>query len=228
MQSTRRGFFSTLAGALLGGAVVGPKLLQAAPVELWQAAPNLPITPVVNQYVPLEAFTAEVLRIMNEELKWLRLKQTAVFHVEGRPGYTAMTRRLVCFTPIEFDSFPQPKGVIRESFARVPLLQPANVAVPLDGLDRYRPFDEIARRHIQPTAYSLAEQIIQSVRRNGGAEYLVTAPQSLPNGVDKALIMNNPDAGLNLRAVVDRYVCPDSSGRARPPELRIDMLYGLG
>jgi hypothetical protein len=225
MESSRRGFFATLAGALLG-ATVGPKLVAAPTPDLWRAVPKLPLPPVLNTYVPLEVVCAETLKIVNEELKWLRLTQ---LHGGLRNvGDTWMVRE-----PARLDLRPSDLNTISQGITDrlrvIHVCETSNVEIDLRDADVWRPLNEFDARHIKPAAYGLAEAVIKSVRRNGGAEYLASVDQAIPSGVYKGVVMSNPESGLSIRAL--EAVVPEMRGGKLvdwKPVLHIDMLYGLG
>jgi hypothetical protein len=227
MELTRRGFFSTLAGAVLG-CVVGPKLLAQPPDELWAAIPRLPLLPVENSFVPLEAACAEILRIVDKELQWLRLNRLPFNSVSGRwPssrfGDTVMVRK-----PAWFDKacLREPELVIHEDYLRVELNRMARVDLPAEcfGDMRSHPF-RVARRSIEPLGQMLAAKIVAGIRHNGGAETLICAEQSVSAGADieRVVVMSRPDAGLSLRGAL-----VECAPYSRAGVVQFDMLYGLG
>lgn len=97
LETSRRGFFGLLAGALLAK-VIGPRLIAGvdrAPAMREAAASHI----VEHTYLPLEVFSSRVLEIVNQELKWLRLKQVHSDFEHLHLGDTVAVREPCRFEP---------------------------------------------------------------------------------------------------------------------------------
>ncbi len=218
----RRAFLATLAGAILGK-VVGPKLVAEPTAAAWEAAHRLPPLPVENTYVTLETFCAEVLRIVDEELKWLKLLYPvhAESYRDWRMGDTLMVRE-----PARLDLPFHPES-LTERIRPVTIDQ--NVSGQLDLRDERldAPFGLLSKHRIEPIALSMAECIERTIKRRGGAEVLASMDPGHVPGVSRSAIMSR--AGLSLRGI--EAIAPRWDGRKiveYRPLLRLDMQYGLG
>jgi len=170
METTRRGFLGLLAGAVLGK-IIGPKLIADPTHENWLHAVSLERPTPIESYQPLEILSARILEVVERELKWLRMNQWAVDEWRTvKSGDTVMVR-----TPLPLWS-PHYHLSPLDHLTPVTLLQQVAVDIDLDNYHScpiHRAWDEYSERRIEPLGLSLAERIIQSVRRAGGANLLV-------------------------------------------------------
>lgn len=221
MQLGRRGFLGILAGTVLGK-VVGPKLTASpgAP-EAWQKAVEKAafLGESEASYAPLELMANRVLEVVGRELKWLRMQQfddsdTGWNH---KIGDTVHVRAAEAFRPSDFAIPPY-------SLSRVkPVTLDRQCSIDMPGDTRLdQPWDMIDSRLIEPTGLKLAERIINDVRRNGGADYMISAKPAYMGTVDRCLIASSPEAHLSLRAI---SYCDPSEWFAQ--KVRLDMLYGV-
>ena len=228
MELSRRGLLGLLGGAILGAKVIGPKLIAEPTPAVWEAAKALPRTPLINTYVPLETVCAETLRILDQELKWLHLRQQCVdmntrvkqgdtFHVRDPPVFVPW--RMYPLHPKDANDMIQPMCTDRLRHITIDLA--SHVRLLLDE-DPDCEFGQISKRYIEPAAHSLAEEVIQGIRRQGGGEVLVTAALNIPSQIGRGVIARSEETGLVLRGVEYFDIV-----RGRP-EVRIDMLYGVG
>jgi len=219
----RRAFLATLAGAILGK-VVGPKLVAEPTAAAWEAANRLPPLPYENTYVTLETFCAETLRIVDEELKWLKLQRVHGETLPYRMGDTVMVREPARLD-LPFDLL-QP---IIDKIHPVTLNQMVGFDMDLRDVDLRQPFDRISTRHVEPVAVLMAERITHTIKHRGGAEILASVDMPHVPGVPRSVCMSRPEAGLSIRgieAVVPRYW--NGTVAEYRPLLRLQMLYGLG
>lgn len=229
MDFSRRGFFGLLGGTVLGK-IVGPRLLAEPTAETWALNRTLAPTPEIS-YLPLEAASYEILRLMDQELRWLRLKRLYADPWRGyRLGDSIMIRELSGFVP-----WPEPDFVFESRLnwpRRVNLINHAQAVFEMPEARRFGGrWGEVAEYRIMPTAFSLAEQVIEDVRRNGGAKCLIGADLTVPAGVARTIIARSEETGLSIRAT--QYVgeeiesgSPNLCGRPIP-KLCVEMLYGL-
>lgn len=231
MELSRRGIFGLLGGALLAK-VVGPQIIAPPTPKLWEAAKVLPPRPIVNTYLPLEYVCAETLRIVNDDLKWLRLRQVYEEDSDVHARRFGDTMRLCRRARFEvhdlylLDPGKHPE-IIYGHCDPVTYDRQAYVDLNLSTLDPECPFGHLSKNYVEPTAHRLAEHIINDIRHHGGAEALVTGRLSVPHGVDRCVLAKNEDAGLAIRAV-EVFAPPYSHDGEWQPTLRLDMLYGLG
>lgn len=224
MELSRRGLFGLLGGALLAK-VVGPRLIAEPTAALWEAAKAMPPTPIVNTYVPLEQVCADVLRIVNQELKWLRLRQVSEDYGAHRRIGDAVHIRDPARLQLDWKNFPHPDSIL-ETIRPVLLDKVAMAAIDLSTLDRDCPFGHLSKQYVEPAAYHLAEHVINGIRRHGGGQVLVTGALQTVDHIPKCVIARDKDAGLVIRAIEHHQ--PFHPERGWRPELRIEMLYGLG
>jgi hypothetical protein len=228
VELTRRGIFGLLGGALLAK-VVGPQLIAAPTPKLWEAAKVLPRRPIINTYLPLEYVCAETLRIIHEDLKWLRLRQ--VYEdcpYDRRYGDEMCLSRRARLEAIDFDNPPaETPLIVCGAYDRILYDSQMHVDLDLSTLDPECPFGHISQNYVEPAAHQLAEHIIRDIRYRGGAEALVTGRLAVPHGVDRCVLSQNEESGLAIRAV-EVFGLPYSHDGKWQPNLRIDMLYGLG
>jgi hypothetical protein len=226
MDFSRRGFFGLLGGALLAK-IVGPRLISDPTPQLWEAAKVLPVQPIVNTYVPLEYVCAEALRIVNEELKWLRLRQVSDTHQERRFGDTIFSRNPLIFYPWDIYPERESRQLLSESHRAILLDEIAQATINLTTLDPECPLGHLSENYIEPAARQLAESVIYGVRRHGGGEVLATGALQSVDHARRCVIARSDELGLVIRAT-EWLSTPLYRQPGWRPELRIEMLYGLG
>lgn len=221
----RRGFLGTLAGMLLG-AKLGPKILPAPSPDIWRAAPRLPMFPRENRYVALHQFLGRMIEVVHEETKWLRLERAiAEPFNDWRLGDTIAMRPPVRFTPsIEVD-WSRRDALISVSYAPVSLIHRVEVPLDLTGIEWDLPFGQFAKRHIEPLAFRMAEQIGYAVKRVGGAGLIVCAEMNSVTGAHRSVTLQNEDYGLAIRGV--EVISPYRDVPLNAHILHVEMLYGL-
>lgn len=225
----RRGFLATLAGVLLGSKALGPFSIDTPTPELWKAAPSLPLRPRANGFVPLQMMVAETVRIVAQETEWLRLKR--IYDDTGRHrrvGDTVQVRIPQPFMPLAGPDIDWGRSLMPiDRFRLVNILQLASVQIKFEPDEiRGRPLPEFSHIHVKPAALGLAEKVIQLIRRNGGAEYMVTTDltMNIPD-IPRAALVLGQNEELSLRGVhLPRYPGSDDHREI----VQIDMLFGLG
>jgi hypothetical protein len=223
LETSRRGFFGLLAGALLAK-VIGPRLIAGvdrAPAMREAAASHI----VEHTYLPLEVFSSRVLEIVNQELKWLRLKQVHSDFEHLHLGDTVAVREPCRFEPRE--GFALYGGIVGRRMVNIDCHSHADLTLDADFWRFKRPWKELDELLITPLGMALAENVIRTVRRRGGGEYLVCVDQAIPGEVKRGVISKDPGVGLSLRALEDGH---PSRGEPRTPErvMRFDIMFGLG
>lgn len=218
-MTSRRGFLGYLASLTFAG-MIGPKLLAAPSPEIWKAAPRLPALPMENGFVTLSQFLGRTIELVHEETKWLRLERALGDQRYARMGNSIMMREPVRYKPeIDIDWSIGP-GFIQERIVPVTIESRAGVGLTRDGLDWGLPFDQFSRRHIEPLAYNLADQIAASVKRHGGAGLIVCAQQRPYTTEKRSVALSNESFGLALLGT-------ESVSHDGASVLHVDMIYGL-
>jgi hypothetical protein len=219
----RRGFLGLLGGALLGK-VLGPKLLATPDAALWKEAIKLPAQPVINQYLPMEHILAEMLKIVDQELAWLRIPRVyepRLTQWGARFGDSVHVRAPVVSTPLYGQSYAP--EAISERFQVVNLSNTAHALLPPDVNDRGWP--EISESLVPALATGLARSIEGCIRASGGADVMVVADCQVVDGIDQCVIAKSEESSLSLRGVRWVELNPDQPNYGW--NTRVDMLYGL-
>lgn len=223
MEMRRRGFLGLLAGAVLGK-VIGPKLTAEPTSAIWEAAVGQPSTILAAEdtFVPLEVMANRILEVVNQEIKFLKMLQhTDEWRRESRIGDMTYVRVPEPFLPDL--TCPPPIRLINRT-RPVLIDQACYVDLPRDDLRHS--WGQYSVRNIDPLAYRLAENMINTVRRKGGADFLVTVRGSTPIDATRVVHAHLPETGLTLRAM--EYDRPVAIHGGVVHATHFDMLYGLG
>lgn len=208
LELGRRGFLSMLGGLILGK-VLGPVATAEPVAQEWKRVtdPALPPTPR-NLYLPMEAVCAKTIQVLNEELKWLRLRQ------EVGPEWAKLG------DGVKFARCTYQKTTTL-SLRTVELRERASVNISPEVVS-CRSVEEAVQAFVQPAAYALAEGVIKGIRRNGGGEILVTDKLPVVGGFDKCVVATHQGYGLTVRGS-DWF-----DHRTNCPSIRVDICYGIG
>jgi hypothetical protein len=249
LESNRRGFLGTLAGLVLGGRVIGPKLLAEPTAKTWESIP--PAEPPakewqpvhwlpdpVETFLPIEVFVSLVSQAMGPEVGWLRREQSILDEPWaadalrsccygrygaglGQPLYIRERARLY----VGDHGLPERPEMIREHL--IAITEGHHVHWEPRGyeMDQAWPppqFGCLSERWVEPCARDLARQIVDLDRMRKGSDYLVSLVQGAPAGAKRVVNARDWQAKLALR-VIESW-----DFRIGQPRISVDMLIGFG